>query len=137
MRRPRFVAEQARNAQGLPGRLVAFVVARKTRGVNQRAIEALGINRIDHVLDLGCGHGRSLTELAARAAAGHVVGVDPSERMVKIASRRNRMPINVTWSLHRRNRCRSLKAPSTKFFAFTSCISGQTSARVCARSPAS
>ena len=46
------------------------------------------------VLDLGCGHGHSLTELAARAAAGHVVGVDPSELMVEIASRRNRMPIN-------------------------------------------
>jgi ubiquinone/menaquinone biosynthesis C-methylase UbiE len=94
MRRPRSIAEQARNAQGLLGRLVAFIMARETRGVNQRVIEALGINRIDHVLDLGCGHGHSLTELAARAAAGHVVGVDPSELMVEIASRRNRMPIN-------------------------------------------
>ena len=48
MRRPRFVAEQARNAQGPLGRLVAFIMARETRGVNQRVIEALGINRIDH-----------------------------------------------------------------------------------------
>ena len=74
MRRPRFIAEQARNAQGLLGRLVAFIMARETRGVNQRVIEALGINRIDHVLDLGCGHGHSLAELVARAPAGHVVG---------------------------------------------------------------
>ena len=141
MRRPRFIAEQARNAQGPLGRLVAFIMARETRGVNQRVIEALGINRIDHVLDLGCGHEHSPMETAARAAAGHVVGVDPSELMVEIASQRNRMliksmPLVLTWSLHRRNRCRSLKAPSTRFFAFTSCISLQTSARVCARSPA-
>ena len=46
MRRPRFIAEQARNAQGLLGRLVAFIMARETRGVNQRVIEALGINHV-------------------------------------------------------------------------------------------
>jgi ubiquinone/menaquinone biosynthesis C-methylase UbiE len=62
--------------------------------VNLRVIEALDINSSDHVLDLGCGHGRSLTVLAARAEAGYVVGVDPSELMVEIASRRNRTLIN-------------------------------------------
>jgi SAM-dependent methyltransferase len=36
------------------------------------------------------GHGRSLTELAARAATGRVVGLDSSELMVEIAARRNR-----------------------------------------------
>jgi ubiquinone/menaquinone biosynthesis C-methylase UbiE len=94
MRRPRFIAEQARNAQGPLGRLVAFIMARETRGANRRAIEALDIKRSDHVLDLGCGHGHSLTEMAARAAAGYVVGVDPSELMVEVASRRNRTLIN-------------------------------------------
>jgi len=39
MRRPRFIAEQARNAQGLLGR--PFIMARETRGVNQRVIEVL------------------------------------------------------------------------------------------------
>ena len=68
MRRPRFIAEQARNAQGLLGRLVAFIMARETRGVNQRVIEALGISHSDHVLDLGCGHGHSLAELNFHSA---------------------------------------------------------------------
>jgi hypothetical protein len=66
MRRPRFIAEQARNAQGLLGR--PFIMARETRGVNQRVIEALGISHSDHVLDLGCGHGHSLAELNFHSA---------------------------------------------------------------------
>jgi ubiquinone/menaquinone biosynthesis C-methylase UbiE len=64
-------------------------MAHETRSQNLRVMDALGIDRSDQILDLGCGHGRSLTELAARAATGRVVGVDPSELMVKIAAKRN------------------------------------------------
>lgn len=90
MRRLQFIAEQARNARGLLGRLIAFIMARETWLQNLRAMDALGIGQGDHVLDIGCGHGRSLTELAARAPRGHIVGVDPSELMVGIAKQRNR-----------------------------------------------
>ena len=68
MRRPRFIAEHARNARGLLGRTIAFMMARETWSQNLRVIQALGIDRSDHILDLGCGHGRSLTELAVRAS---------------------------------------------------------------------
>lgn len=90
MRRPRFIAEQARNAQGLLGWLIASIMARETWGVNQRAIAALEVEPRDHILDAGCGHGRSLATLAALAPRGRVVGVDPSELMVRIAAKRNR-----------------------------------------------
>ena len=43
MRRPRFIAEQARNARGPLGRLVAFVMARETWAQNRRAIQALDV----------------------------------------------------------------------------------------------
>ena len=78
------------------GRLIAFIMARETWSQNVRAMEALGIEQADHVLDIGCGHGRSLTELAARAPRGHIVGVDPSELMVEIAAQRNRSLIGAT-----------------------------------------
>lgn len=65
-------------------------MARETWSQNLRVMNALGIDRGDQILDIGCGHGRGLAELAARAATGHVVGVDPSELMVEIATRRNR-----------------------------------------------
>ena len=90
MRRPRFIAEQARNARGLLGRIIAFIMARETWGQNLRAMDALDVDQSDQILDLGCGHGRSLTELAARAPTGRVVGVDPSGLMVEIAAQRNR-----------------------------------------------
>ena len=90
MRRPLFIAEHARNARGLLGRLIAFIMARETWRQNLRAMDALGVEQADHVLDIGCGHGRSLMELAARAPRGHIVGVDPSELMVEIAAQRNR-----------------------------------------------
>lgn len=90
MRRPRFIAEQARNASGPLGRLVAFIMARETWADNLAAMDALGIQPADHVLDIGCGHGRALGELARRAPKGRVVGADPSKLMVEIAIERNR-----------------------------------------------
>jgi ubiquinone/menaquinone biosynthesis C-methylase UbiE len=93
MRRPHFVAEHARNARGLLGRIIAFIMARETWSQNLRAMDAPGIDRSDHILDPGCGHGRSLAELTTRASTGHVVGADPSELMVAIAAQRNRMLI--------------------------------------------
>jgi ubiquinone/menaquinone biosynthesis C-methylase UbiE len=90
MRRPQFIAEHARNARGLLGRLIAFIMARETWSQNLRAMNALGIEQGDHILDVGCGHGRSLTELAARAPRGRIFGVDPSKLMVQIAAQRNR-----------------------------------------------
>jgi ubiquinone/menaquinone biosynthesis C-methylase UbiE len=90
MRRPRFIAAQARHAKGPLGRLIAWIMARETWAENLRAIEALGIEESDRILDVGCGHGRSLGALAARAPKGYVTGVDPSRLMADIAARRNR-----------------------------------------------
>jgi ubiquinone/menaquinone biosynthesis C-methylase UbiE len=90
MRRPQFISEHARNARGILGRLIAFIMARETWSENMRAMEALGIGQTDQVLDVGCGHGRSLREIAARAPRGRGVGIDPSKLMVEIAAKRNR-----------------------------------------------
>jgi len=90
MRRPRFIAEQARNARGPLGRLIAFIMARETWTQNRRAIAALEVRPTDHVLDLGCGPGRALSVLAAHASRGRVAGADPSRLMVEVAIDRNR-----------------------------------------------
>lgn len=94
MRRPQFISENARNARGILGRLMAFIMARE-RGEKMRAMEALGIGQTDQILDVGYGHGRSLMEIAARAPRGRSVGIDPSELMVEIAAKRNRSLIDV------------------------------------------
>lgn len=90
MRRPHIIAEQARHARGLLGGIVAFIMARETWAANRLAIDVLGVAERDRVLDVGCGHGRSLAAMAARAPKGWVVGADPSALMVEIARKRNR-----------------------------------------------
>lgn len=89
MRRPRFIADQARNAKGPLGWLVASIMARETQAQNDRAIEALGVADGESVLDIGCGPGRSLSELAMRTPKSCVTGADPSGLMTEIATKRN------------------------------------------------
>jgi ubiquinone/menaquinone biosynthesis C-methylase UbiE len=64
-------------------------MAHETWAHNRRAIDALGVARGDHVLDIGCGPGRSLAMLASLALEGRVVGADPSALMAELAVRRN------------------------------------------------
>jgi ubiquinone/menaquinone biosynthesis C-methylase UbiE len=89
MRRPVFIAEQARDAKGVLGRIIASLMAHETWTQNRRAIDALCVARRDHAIDIGCGPGRSLAALANLASHGRVVGVDPSALMAELAVKRN------------------------------------------------
>jgi ubiquinone/menaquinone biosynthesis C-methylase UbiE len=89
MRRPVFIAEQARDAKGVLGRIVALLMAQETWAPNRRAIDALVVARGDHVLDIGCGSGRSVATLANLAPEGRIVGADPSALMAELAVKHN------------------------------------------------
>ncbi len=52
-------------------------------------IEATGVRPGDHILDLCCGHGRHSIELARRGYS-HVMGLDRSRYLVRLARRRAR-----------------------------------------------
>jgi len=90
MRRPSFIARQARHPTGLLGRLIARVMEGETAEVNRRAAELLRPQPQDQVLDIGTGHGRTLALLAAGADRGKVVGVDHSPVMCARAARNNK-----------------------------------------------
>jgi trans-aconitate 2-methyltransferase len=49
------------------------------------AIALLTLKGSEHVLDVGCGNGKTTAEIAARLAQGSVVGVDASVKMVDFA----------------------------------------------------
>jgi len=54
-----------------------------------RAIEALGLRSGDIVLDIGCGAGQTLLQLAERVGTeGQVIGVDMAPLLLEIAKRR-------------------------------------------------
>src|SRR5712692_2711809 len=54
-----------------------------------RLIDGAQIAVDDHVLDVGCGAGVSTRDAAQAAAAGHVLGVDLSARLIEEARRRS------------------------------------------------
>ena len=94
MRRPLFIARQAKNPNGLLGNLVASIMVHETKSANLRAIEALSVEPDDYVLDIGCGNGLSLEILSQMAPCGQVAGVDTSSLMVQRALARNRKRVN-------------------------------------------
>jgi len=72
------------------GAVVAQSATYDPEQVAEMALERLAAGPEDHVLELGCGSGRLLFRLAARARRGRVVGIDPSDLMVRHARHRNR-----------------------------------------------
>ena len=88
MRRPEFVARQSAGRTGLLGWLIAAVMASETASENAAAIAALDLAPRDRVLEVGCGHGRTLERIADNVTQGMVVGIDLAGDMVRMAQRR-------------------------------------------------
>jgi SAM-dependent methyltransferase len=74
----------------LLGAVVAQSATYDPEQVADTALDLLAAEPEHRVLELGCGSGRLLFRLAARARRGHAVGVDPSELMLRHARHRNR-----------------------------------------------
>lgn len=60
---------------------------RVVAGYDDRFLAAAAIGAADHVLDIGCGNGRTTLDAARAATAGHALGVDLSSAMIGNARR--------------------------------------------------
>lgn len=89
----RAINRQAASPSGPFGRFLGLIWRREHARVNAEALAALDVRAGDHVLEIGSGPGEALREIASRARGGAVVGLDVSELMVRLASRRNRAEI--------------------------------------------
>ena len=76
---------------GLPGRAAGLLMAHRSsnRRRNAWAVSLLDVRPDDRVLEIGFGPGLAILELSRIAHAGHVCGIDHSERMLRQARRRN------------------------------------------------
>lgn len=95
MRRPEFIARQSRHPTGLLGWVIGHIMSFETAATNDRALALLELKQGDRVLDVGCGHGRTI-ERAAQTVGddGFVGGIDASEEMLQMATRRCQRLIN-------------------------------------------
>lgn len=90
MKKPEFIARQGRRPTGLLGAIVARVMAHETLPENDRALEYLGLEDGDKLIDIGCGHGETLFRADGMVRLANSVGVDFSEVMLRRARARNR-----------------------------------------------
>lgn len=93
MQKPKWLARPSSDPRGLLGYLVASVMAIDTAPANRLVVDALASEPGARILELGCGHRRTLRRLAARIGHRQVVGTDPSQVMGSVGARRNRPSI--------------------------------------------
>ena len=115
--KPGWIARQSRRPSGWLGEIVARVMARETRAANVFALSQLRAEPHHGVLEIGCGSGHNLEQLARRRGAGFVAGIDPSDVMVRLATRRLRKQIELGQVDVRRAAAARLPFESARFDA--------------------
>jgi len=81
--------QQHRCPRGMVGWLVGEQMVRQHRPETTWTINLLDIRPTDTILEVGFGAGQGIKLAAVKAYDGHVMGIDLSEDMVRVAKRRN------------------------------------------------
>jgi SAM-dependent methyltransferase len=83
----RYLSGQAAHPHGFGGPLIGRLWVKETARVNDVALDLLAPTSGEDILEIGFGPGRTIGRLAERGA--RVIGVDVSEAMLQLATRRN------------------------------------------------
>jgi SAM-dependent methyltransferase len=80
---------QCRKPSGWLGRFVLWQMNQRHSGVTDWGLSHIAVGTHDTILDAGCGGGRTVNKLAARAPDGRVTGVDFSKASIAAATKYN------------------------------------------------
>ncbi len=73
---------------------VKIAMAQKIAERLQWAVETLAVAPIDHLLEIGCGHGLAVSLICEKLTSGTITAIDRSEKMINLASKRNRTHVS-------------------------------------------
>lgn len=79
---------------GFGGVLAGWLMGRVGVEQNRWAVNHVGVQPTDHVLEIGCGPGLGVEFLSKLATEGLIVGLDPSSVVLKQARKRNASAMN-------------------------------------------
>jgi len=85
MRRPDFIARQARQPSGVLGWLIGSIMSGETKALNAAVLDALDLQPTDALADVGFGPGVAVEIASQKLTKGFVGGVDFSATMVRMA----------------------------------------------------
>ena len=83
------LVSQCRNPSGWMGRIFLWEMNAKHSRLTDWGLSHVSVGERDTILDVGCGGGRTVGKLAARAPQGKVYGLDYSEASVAASRRTN------------------------------------------------
>ena len=84
---------QCQRPRGWIGRFVIWSMNRRHSTLTDWGLQRVSIRERDMILDVGCGGGKTVSKLAARASKGTIHGIDYAEASVAAARRVNRNEI--------------------------------------------
>ena len=85
----RLISANFRHPKGILGRIAGNIMARGNEPEIRWTVDLLNIQPDDHVLEVGFGPGVGIQYAARKALSGFVAGLDFSDTMVQVASKRN------------------------------------------------
>ena len=65
----------------------------------EEVLSLLNLKGTEHILDVGCGNGKTTAEIAARVPRGEVVGVDASADMIGFAAAHSHLHSNLKFAV--------------------------------------
>ena len=90
MKRSIAIAQQSGNPQGVLGRIIAFIMYFESKGMNQIGLDLLELRSDDKVLEVGFGHGKTISKGCALTENGMFAGIDISKTMLSVAENYNK-----------------------------------------------